>query len=309
MKILMATFRDKWENDILKYFRYIIEILTGSYGYVLVDQILVIENHDGVLITDIFPNFFETTTNNTKKIIFADDVHKHIDVKKRSGYYDKFDCIICTYKMAYQNLYPEINISKLEWCPHAYTRDYILPFNHEPKNKILLSGALGMVYPIRKYVYQLYQDKQSGFSDKISYLKHPGYKNFGNFTHKYKIGKSYAKVLNEHICCFTDCSTYGYIVSKYFEIPATGALLLALKPEGDSLESLGFLEDVHYVSCTKDNIKEKIDWILDPLNRNRVDEIRMNGMQMVRTNHSVSKRAVFVNDCSDRISKKETNTA
>lgn len=315
MKILMATFRDKWENDILRYFKFIIETLTKKYNYTLVDlsdykigsdirdvyktyhaanQILVIENHNEILITDIFPNFFDKSTDDIKKFVLADDVHKYIDIKNKSGYYDKFDCILCTYKKPYQKLYPKISTSKVAWCPHAYTQDYVLPFNSEPKNKILLSGAMGTVYPIRKYIYQLYEDKQSNFSEKISYLRHPGYKNFGEPHHRAKIGKSYAKILNEHICCFSDCSTYGYIVSKYFEIPATGSLLLAQKPEDDNLESLGFIEDVNYISCTKDNIKEKIDWILDPSNRNRVDEIRKNGMQMVRDNHSIKKRAVFI---------------
>lgn len=322
MKILMATFRDKWENDILKYFRFIIDILIKNYNYILIDlsdykigsdvtdiyklygtidQILVIENHNNILITDVFPNFFDNNTSNTKKFILADDVHKYIEIKKEPGYYDKFDYILCTYKKPYQIMYPEIDTSKILWCPHAYTQDYILPFNNEPKNKILLSGAMGSVYPMRKYIYQLYQDKQSGFSEKISYLRHPGYKNFGNTTHRFKIGKSYAKILNEHICCFTDCSTYGYIVSKYFEIPATGSLLLALKPENDSLESLGFIENIHYISCTKDNIKEKIDWILNPSNRNQVNEIRKNGMDMVRNNHSIKKRAIFINECLENL--------
>ena len=130
-------------------------------------------------------------------------------------------------------------------------------------------------------------------------MRHPGYKNFDGIEKDFKIGRSYAKILNEHLCCFADCSIYGYIVSKYFEIPATGALLLAENPnkdhkEFDNLESLGFIDNVNYISCTKDNIQDKINWILDPLNKCKIDEIRKNGMEMVRNNHSIKKRAVFI---------------
>lgn len=310
MKLLMATFREKWETDILRYFFYIINTFIEKYGYTLVDlsdysngsymldiytkyhdieHILVIENHDQTLINHIFLDFFNNKM--ITKYLLADDIHKYTDIKK-DNYYDNFDYIFCTYKAPYFNIYPNNDKNKIVWCPHGYTKDYILNYNNNPKNKILLSGAIGGAYPLRKYIFNLYE--KGGYSEKVSYLRHPGYKKFDYSQKDFKIGKLYAKILNEHICCFVDCLVYGFIVSKYFEIPATGSLLLAQNPDGDKLESLGFIDEVNYISCTKDNLKEKIEWILNPENKDKVDKIRENGMNMVRKNHSVDMRASFI---------------
>lgn len=315
MKLLLATYKNKWEKDILRSFYYLINILKDKYGYTLIDlsdyplnsdfndiinkfhnvtSILVIENHNEILIHHIFPDFFN---NSTKKYLFADDIHKFYDIKK-NNYYEKFDKIFVTYYNPFIKLYPHIEKSRIIWCPHGFTEDYLLEFNKNPVNKILLSGAVGLLYPLRKYMVKL---QRSELQDKINYLKHPGYKLFDYDNHKLKIGKSYSKLLNSHICCFTDCLTYGYIVSKYFEIPATGSLLLAQNPQDDKLENIGFQDGINYIQCDQNNIKEKINWVLDPKNKNKVDEIRKNGMMLVRSQHSISHRAVLINDHIDQI--------
>lgn len=309
MKLLLATYKNKWKNDILRSFYFLINILIDKYDYTLVDlsdfelnsdfniilkkyskakSALVIENHDGILVNHVFSNFF---TTNITKYVFADDIHKFNEIKK--NYYEKFDGLFVTYYNPFLKLYPQINKKKVYWCPHGYTVDYLLKFNENPTNKILLSGAIGLLYPVRKYLLKLSQGELHG---KINHLKHPGYKVFDYDSLDKKIGKSYASVLNGHICCFTDCLTYGFVVSKYFEIPASGSLLLAVNPQDDKLEQLGFKDSINYVECTIDNLKEKINWILDPMNKSKVDEIRKNGMDLVRNSHSIENRAEYINN-------------
>ena len=311
MKLIFATYKAKWEKDILRSFYYLINILINEYDFTLVDlsdyelnsdfntiiskyqnieSILVVENHDEKLINSHFNNFFE---NDIKKYIFADDVHKFKELKEKN-YYEYFDKIFVTYYNPFIKLYPNIDISKIIWCPHSYTSDYLIDYNEQPINKIFLSGAMGLLYPTRKYMLKLFLN---GYKDRISYLRHPGYKSFDYYvTTKSKVGKSYANLLNHHLCCFTDCLTYGFIVSKYFEIPASGSLLLAVNPKDDKLEKLGFIDEVNYISCTKENLKEKISWILDPKNKITVDKIRKSGMEMVRSKHSIEIRAKLIND-------------
>ncbi|ARF08726.1 glycosyltransferases group 1 [Catovirus CTV1] len=305
MNLLLATYRNKWEKDILRSFYYLINILTKKYGYVLIDlsdyclgskftdvlkdyqnvkNVLVIENHNEILIHDIFTDFYD---NKIRKYLFADDVHKCRE-KKNQNYYEHFDKLFVTYYEPFLSMYPHIDKSKVIWCQHAYTNDYLINFNDNPQPKILLSGAIGTAYPFRKYMLKL---QRSECKNQINYLKHPGYKLFDYDDGINKVGKNYATMLNSYLCCFTDCLVHGYIVSKYYEIPATGSLLLAQDPPGDKLEKIGFMDGINYIKCDMNNAKEKINWILDSKNRTKVDDIRRKGMELVRYNHSIEKRA------------------
>jgi hypothetical protein len=50
------------------------------------------------------------------------------------------------------------------------------------------------------------------------------------------------------------------------------------------------------VFCNKDNLKEKIKYILDPINRQEIDRIRINGKLFIINKHSVDHRAKYIND-------------
>jgi len=56
------------------------------------------------------------------------------------------------------------------------------------------------------------------------------------------------------------------------------------------LEKLGFIDNVNYIKCTKNNIMNKINWILNPVNINEVDKIRRNGQNHVFNNHHIMHR-------------------
>lgn len=320
MRLLLATYNDKWKYDILRSIYELINILRNKYGFHLVDlsyyklnsnfesiiekypnakSILVIENHDSILIHHIFPNFFD---NYIKKSIFVDDFHKNSNLK--INYYENFDIIFTTYYGPFCKKYNKISRDKIIWCPHGYTRDYVLNFNKNPINKILLSGMIDrkkVIYPTRYKMKKMYEGKMK---DKITYIKHPGYRKFNYKAINKPIGIKYSISLNSHISCFTCCSKYGYILSKYFEIPATGSLLMAIDPPDDKLEKLGFIDNIHYISCTHDNLEDKIRWILDEKNRRIINNIRINGMRFVRKSHSIRNRAELINNI---IKKNEKN--
>ena len=314
MKLLFATYKNKWINDLFRNYYYLIKLLVEKYDFKLIDlsdyklntnfnaiiseyenieSILVIENHNSILIYHIFNNFFE---NSIKKYIVVDDFHKFKKLKIKN-YYSNFDKIFVTYYNPFLKLYPNVDSSKVIWCPHGHTEDFLINFNKQPVNKIFLSGAIGPIYPMRTYMLKLYK---RGYGGRINYLPHPGYISFDYGENikpiDIKAGKSYASIINDHICCFTDCSEYEYVLLKYFEIPATGSLLLAVNPQDDKLEKLGFIDGVNYINCTCENLKEKINWILDIKNRNLVDKIRKNGMELVRSKHSIEIRAKLINE-------------
>ena len=110
-------------------------------------------------------------------------------------------------------------------------------------------------------------------------------------------GQNYINYLSEYLCCFTCCLTKDtpYIINKFFEIPASGSLLLAYDEwVKDGLKEIGFIDGENYISCNKDNILEKIEWICNDKNRNEVDRIRKNGNDLVKNNHTDECRYKFI---------------
>ena len=53
----------------------------------------------------------------------------------------------------------------------------------------------------------------------------------------------------------------------------------------DIYEQMGFIDGENYISCTRDNIIEKINFILNPENKDLIDKIRFKGYELVKNKH------------------------
>jgi hypothetical protein len=60
------------------------------------------------------------------------------------------------------------------------------------------------------------------------------------------------------------------------------------------LRQLGFLENVHYVSVSAENLEERIRYVLDERNHAETDEIRQKAQQLVLGNHRTADRARLI---------------
>lgn len=78
------------------------------------------------------------------------------------------------------------------------------------------------------------------------------------------------------------------------------SLLLCEDSISNELSSLGFNDNINYISCNKQNLESKINWILDKKNRNQVDEIRIKGMKLIRDFHNTNNRAKYLKDIIDK---------
>ena len=85
-------------------------------------------------------------------------------------------------------------------------------------------------------------------------------------------------------------------MAKYFEIPATGALLLADNAVSLWLTQLGFEQYIHYVHVSKQNLEDRLRYVLDERNHNELDVIRRQGQELVWHRHKTSDRARDLND-------------
>ena len=222
--------------------------------------------------------------------IIIDDLH-HQGLLKQNKLIglSKVSRIISTYGYTFNKYYPKI--CPVYWFPHAGTFD--LGFNDNPVNKIIISGRLNKdIYPFRQYIVNL--------SNKNIFLQRLGVNcryEIKTDSHNLIYGERYIRILNNYLACFTcDASaSRPYIVAKHFEILLSGSLLLAGNPNTKPyFEKLGFIDGVHYISATMTNIMEKIEFIKNPLNREIIDKIRMNGYELAKQKHTYLQRANYI---------------
>jgi hypothetical protein len=166
----------------------------------------------------------------------------------------------------------------------------MLPYNIYAENAIFLSGYINNIYPLRQKMKALYDN----YSYPIAHHQHPGYHCRYNYENDTNVGIEYAKKINKYRAGFTDCSKYSYIVAKYFEIPATGALLLADNAISAPFRELGFIENVHYMPVSKEKLEEKIQYVLNENHHPELDEIRGRGQVLVWEKHKTNERARLI---------------
>jgi hypothetical protein len=227
--------------------------------------------------------------------IRADDIHSFNETMRlnRVAPFELADKILAAYANRFDEFYPSIRKNAdLIWVPHSASADFIVPLNENPKLALFLSGAMTSHYPLRRQIKALYEEN----SLPIVFFDHPGYHCGFDHESDERVGKGYAETIARHLVAFTDGSIYGYVVAKFFEIPATGALLLGEERMNRALASLGFRDGVNYLSVGPGNLKPRIEEILDPKNRREVDEIRRQGQKLVLSRHLVEHRAQQIDD-------------
>ena len=247
-----------------------------------------------IVLLDNYGKFIEKNINfikNNKDIRFyihENDLHKNNSKPNAYNRYmllrsslEKLEhvYILAYYWYFYKNLY-NINENNLIKFPKFVVKTNIFEVKTNVKLKILLSGSISNYYPMRKYIYGLNHQ----YVDRLDHS--------ANVT-----GENYIKYLSEYLCCFTCCSTRNtpYIINKFFEIPASGSLLLAYDEwVKDGLKEIGFIDGENYISCNKENLIEKIEWICNEQNRDEVDRIRKNGNELVKNNHTDECRYKFI---------------
>jgi len=211
-----------------------------------------------------------------------EEVKEKIDIRK--AIFERSDRVISSGYSEFKREYPQF-INKVVFSPRSFGPILgfcNLKFNRAPKMKCLMSGRLSSsIYPLRNYIKKYGRRDIIDIGMKLA-KKH---RKKGMCIWKYA-GDDYPKWLNSYFCCVTSSSIFNYVVGKYFEIPATGSLLLANETE-DSKRA-GFIPYVHFIPITKKNAISQIKKCLkDP---KKFDEVRKAGMKFVRENHSVNNR-------------------
>jgi hypothetical protein len=227
---------------------------------------------------------------NCCKLFFADDLHWWNEQMRQMKVvaFALSDTILSTYAYSWTNFYPELSYQKVVWVPHAASPDFMLPYNDSAENSIFLSGAMNEAYPLRQRMKQLHSEG----SYSIGYHAHSGYRCDYDYEVDADVGRGYAWKIQRHRVGFADSPfPFKYVVGKYFEIPATGALLLADDSVSSPLQELGFVANYHYLPTSQENLEEQIQYVLDERNHEELDLIRRRGQALVLEKHTTTDRA------------------
>lgn len=238
--------------------------------------------------SNLMPNLSQLDKR-VKLITYHTDIHSEETTRYTGHTFRLFmnkmltraDKILCSYDYAFKKLWPKY-VNKYEFFPQffsPYSDFKKLEINQHPINKCLLSGAMGnFYYPLRTHILNHIHKAP------ISYLPHPGY------TRKEhpgaKIGYEFVKEIHNHACAIATSSNLNYVVVKYFEIPATGCLLLA--NQTPDLIKLGFKNGIHYIEIDRKNCLDKIKYVVE--HPKEFEKIRQAGRELVLEHHSEINR-------------------
>jgi hypothetical protein len=232
------------------------------------------------------------------KYILCDDLHggDEYSREEKLSAFSMFSTILSTYGYVFDQYYPELTqTNRVVWLPHSASPDFLVPYNEHPENALLLSGAVNDYYPLRLRVKELSDSR----SYPIVIHCHPGHRCDFDYETDGRIGRGYAHKINSYRAAFTDSSKYKYSVAKYFEIPATGALLLADRAVSEPLKRIGFIDGVHYIGVSVEDLEDKIRYVLDENNHEKLNEIRKHGQELVWQKHTTNDRAKLIDEiCS-----------
>lgn len=313
MKLIIAPLT-ALSGYVSREFHYIIQSLVKSYGWRQIDMAhlqgdrrtlksVLLESFGELPELILFwegYNFLPERAKDVleldcRKYIFVDDLHSRDGQTKyrKAISYLMCDAILSTYAYLFDQFFPEIAAKRdVVWIPHSACADFLIPFNNHAENAIFLSGAINHYYPLRQQMKSFYDNH----TYPISYRSHPGYHYNYDHNKNRNVGRGFAEQINSHRAAFTDSLKFNYIVAKYFEIPATGSLLLADMSVSAAFSHLGFIEHEHYLPISSQNMEEVIRYALDEKNHAELDEIRNRGQALVWQKHRTDDRARLIDE-------------
>jgi len=233
----------------------------------------------------------ESLSLKSKKIVYLLTGAHSFKEQMMKALTEKADLLLVTYYYQFSVRFPRLKESfvffPLYFAPHS--RYVNLKVQEKPVMKCLITGHRNpKLYPLRDRVIATVS-KQKKYQKMVAVMRHPRWQRsepLREWELSACINESYAQTLNKYFCSVATDSIYHYGLAKYFEIPAAGSLLLAVKT--DDIDRAGLVAWEHYVPVSDATILHQIEAVLE--NPSAFDRIRRDGCRHVRANHSVRNR-------------------
>jgi hypothetical protein len=165
-------------------------------------------------------------------------------------------------------------------------------FKDYKEQKIIPVGMFG-TFECPPYMYPWRAAVKHALLDNFPalYFRHPGYDLKNQKDNPLVLfGEAYARTLSSCLIAPTQGGFTDIVVSKHFEIPASGALLVT--QEGASVLAHGFRHGDNCMFADPDDIVEQMRSLLS--NRERLDAIAKRGHDFVHSNHTFAQRPQMV---------------
>jgi hypothetical protein len=280
-------------------------VLVGDYGWDVIDGYSLPHDadglpamlrrqfggvHDVVLFREsygcVVHHARALTAAGARIYVMTDDLHKRF--ARMSEALRLATGVLSTYAPRFSAFLPDVGDDHVTWVPHAAGPDFLMPVAEEPESAIFVSGMMsGFFYPLRVKMLELASQRP----EIARTHRHPGYQSTFDYNGDERVGRGYAGAMRRCLAAFTDSSRFRYLVAKHFEIPATGALLVAERAARPQLAALGFVDGEHYVSADAHDLRDVVDYVLDDRNRPEIDAIRRAGHALVHERHTTRVRA------------------
>jgi Glycosyl transferases group 1 len=247
------------------------------------------------LVTSALSQLYNANFN---VVIYCEDLHWfHAEMRATKMFaLTVADVILAAYAPVFERFFPEVAAAKrIVWVPHAASPEFMLPLNESAANEIFLSGMINDYYPLRQRL------KALGKKTELHIVEHPhpGYQCHHDHETSGVVGAGYARRINASRAAFTDASKFNYMLAKFFEIPATGSLLVGDAAAEQQLSQLGFRQQAHFIPVSDATLESDLRHILDAKNHAELDEVRRRGQQLIWARHKTSDRAKLIDEvCS-----------
>lgn len=293
------------QRYVTREFWYTICVLAADYGWGVLDR-AVVPNHPRALPLVLRQRFgampevvlfletYDAAARHADALaaagarVYVKTEDLHYSIARMGEALRKATAVLtATYPPQLAAFHPEAEGARVIWLPHAAGPDFQLPLNENPEKKVLVSGAINELYPLRTAMRALVERRP----ELGRVHQHPGYVCAFDHAPDGRVGPGYAATIRGCLAGFTDASRFHYMVAKHFEIPATGALLIADRAMTSQLAELGFADGVHYVSADAGDLEAVVERVLDDANRAEIDAIRRRGHALIRERHTTRHRA------------------
>jgi len=189
----------------------------------------------------------------------------------------------CRYISYAKEHLPEL-ADKMWFLPHSFgSIDRCLKSDKEERiNRVMVGGQVGHnFYPERIEAKKIARAN----SEFMVSIWHPTDREYG-ISGKKCFGGEYSLVLGSYIASVATPSKYGFLLRKYFEIPAVNTLLLAFYCK-DLEEQTELRPNQHFLPISNDNL---IQTAIDVCSRPKdYYEMRCSARDLVRQNYSSEK--------------------
>lgn len=257
----------------------ICEILTKNHNFIPMDldQFLNIPLSKCIEYSHIL--YFCNATMD--KIIVPNDLSINVIILQthRPILYGNISRIFSPY--AYCLVNNSIQIQDIHFIPpHSST---FIEFNTNPINQIAIFGSTKSdIYIIKNKIVKTIVNNPN-----VSYVC--------NITND---KKSLERLNMYRACIATEINhNYPYIPQECFDILASGSLLIYVNDlTKHYFNQLGFVHGVNYISSTIHELNNDINYVINPINKSTIDQIRKAGYDLLINHHMCSHRANYIWD-------------